>query len=215
MILWVFMLVRKYLLIQSFLTEKLPEQDEPPTSKCCWVHTFFRDCNTSHDCKNSMSILRVMCFIVCSAGHPPSPSCAKCWEQRSACSSVVRGDRVRTGRSAGQLFQVLSHESDCALQALPVTRAVAVVGPAQEALLYITPGFHWPVLLTPWINRGINTASGPRGQLKRPREAAADTPLDHLAPPAPPGFSWWGQIFVWERRLAVETLVNWSSVSWG
>lgn len=33
--------------------------------------------------------------------------------------------------------RVLSHESGCAPQALPVTRAVAVVGPAQEALSYI------------------------------------------------------------------------------
>lgn len=187
----------------------------PHPSVVQFTPTFFSGIVTHSMSGNSMSVLRVMCFIVFSAGHPPSPSCDKCWEQRSACSPVVRGDRVRTGRSAGQLFQVLSHESDCALQALPVTRAVAVVGPAQEALLYITPGFHWPVLLTPWINREINMASGPRGRLKRPREAAADTPLDHLAPPAPPGFSWWGRIFVWARRSAVETLVNWSSVSWG
>lgn len=158
-----------------------------------------------------------MCFTVFVAGHPPSLSCDKCWEQPSACSAIVRGDRVRTGRTGGQLDQVLSHESACALQALPVTGAVAVVGPAQEALLYITPGFHWPVLLTPWINRERerNMASGPHVQLKFPREAAADTRPDHLAPPAPRGFSWWGQIFVWARRSVAGTLVNWSLVSWG
>lgn len=66
---------------------------------------------------------------------------------------------------------------------------------------------------TPWINREINMASGPPGAQKFPREAAADTRPDHLAPPAPLGFSWWGQIFAWARRSAVETLVNWSLVS--
>lgn len=49
---------------------------------------------------------------------------------------------------------------------------------------------------TPWINREINMASGPPGAQKFPKETAADTRPDHLAPPAPLGFSWWGQIFV-------------------
>lgn len=139
-------------------------------------------------------------------------SFSKCWGQRSACTTAVNSDRLRTWRTVGQLYQVLSHESDCAIQALPVTRAV--VGLAQEAFLYITPGsFRCPVLITPWINKEINMVSGLPGAQRFPREAAVDTRPDHLAPPALLESSWWGQISVWERKLAVETLVNWSLVS--
>lgn len=101
-----------------------------------------------------------------------------------------------------------SHESGCTRQVLPVTRAVAVVGPAPEALSYIPRAPADLRCSTPWINRGTNTASGPPGRLKLPREAAVDTRRDRLAPPAPPASSWWDPIFVWARRSAVETLGN-------
>lgn len=165
-------------------------------------------------CGNLMSYLFVTCCVLPTAGLPPSPSCDRCWGQRSACTTTVRGDRARTGGTVGLLYQVLSHESDCAIQAPPVTKAVAVVGPAQEAILYITLGSCWPVLLTPWINKEINMVSGLPGALKFPRAAAADTRPDHLALQAHLVSSWWGQIFVWARKSAVETLVNWSLVSW-
>ena len=147
------------------------------------------------------------------AGHPRSPSCLRCSGQRSGHTATVRGDRVRTGTSVGSRYQVLSHEPDCAVQALPVTGAVAVAGPAQEAILYITPGSHWPVPLSPWINKEINMVSGRPGARRFPRAAVADTRPGHLDLRAPLGSSWWGQISAWERRSAVETLVNWSSVS--
>lgn len=157
------------------------------------------------------SLKCLFAFVV--GDRSPPPSCDRCWE--SACWAAVRGDRLRTAGEwrravpAGVSWEWLhppgfASDSGCGL-----------VGPAQEASLLITPGFHWPAPLAPWSNRETNMASGPPGQLRFPRAAAVDTHPDRLAPPAPLGFSWSGQIFVWVRRSAVETLVNWSLVSWG
>lgn len=111
--------------------------------------------------------------------------------------------------------KVSSHESGCTRQVLPVTRAVAVVGPAPEASSYIPRAPADLRCSAPWINRGTSMASGPPGRLKLRREAAADTRRDRRAPPAPPACSWWDLISVWARRSAVGTLASWSSVSWG
>lgn len=135
-------------------------------------------------------------------------SCDRCWSQKPFSWKSVSDDSLRTRRTIIWLLQVLSDEPDCAAQVLPVTRAVAVVGPAQEAFSYITLGVHWPVLLTLWINKEKNMASGPPGAPKFPREAAADIRPVHRDHQAPRASSWWGPTFVWARRLAVETLVN-------
>lgn len=104
--------------------------------------------------------------------------------------------------------KVSSHESGCTHQVLPVTRAVAVVGPAPEASSYIPRAPADLRRSTPWINRGTSTASGPPGRLKSPRAAAADTHRDRPARPAPPACSWWDLISVWARRSAVGTLAS-------
>lgn len=166
--------------------------------------------NVFHECSFTFSVFSLSLFKLALHSKSDSPSLSQVVHlrlPRDRCCRTV--SRAEDGAAVpASCAKVSSHESGCTRQVLPVTRAVAVVGPAPEASSYIPRAPADLRCSTPWTNRGTSTASGPPGRLKLPREAAADTRRGRRAPPAPPACSWWDPISAWARRSAAGTLAS-------
>lgn len=166
--------------------------------------------NVFHECSFTFSVFSLSLFKLALRPKSDSPSLSQVVHlrlPRDRCCRTV--SRAEDGAAVpASCAKVSSHESGCTRQVLPVTRAVAVVGPAPEASSYIPRAPADLRCSTPWTNRGTSTASGPPGRLKLPREAAADTRRGRRAPPAPPACSWWDPISAWARRSAAGTLAS-------